>query len=105
MFSQELSIFVLMMAESALLQQDELAEVIREWNDEEDEVVEFIQSPQQATRHRTENGSPREDDFGRKTGPREKSTLTGKPIYAPYIRCMKTFCLFVSFIGLVSKVY
>lgn len=92
------------MAESALLQQDELAEVLREWNDEEDEVVEFIQhSPLEGTRHRTENGSLNEElPSERRSNPREKSTLTGKPFYYPYIRCMKTFCLFLSFVGLVS---
>lgn len=91
------------MAKSALLQQDELAEVLREWNDEEDEVVEFIQHvpDREETRHRIENGSFHSE---RSTTPREKSTLTGKPFYAPYVRCIKTFCLFVSFLGLVSNV-
>jgi len=94
------------MAKSSLLQQDELAEVLRGWDDEEDEVVEFIQHApaDRETRHRTENGSFHEHSE-RTTVPREKSTLTGKPLYAPYVRCVKAFCLFVSFLGLVSNLY
>ncbi|KAK3750120.1 hypothetical protein QZH41_008779 [Actinostola sp. cb2023] len=92
------------MAEPSLLLDDrEMADVLRQWNDEEDEVVEFIQhSPPEGTRQRTENGSLHDElPSERKTNPRERSTLTGKPFYTPYIRCMKAFCLFVSFVGLV----
>ena len=91
-----------------LLQQEELAEVLREWNDEEDEVVEFIQHSRRDngddTRHRTENGSPLQEieiSGERVHNHRERSTLTGKPFYTPYIRCLKTTCLFISFLGLV----
>jgi hypothetical protein len=89
------------------LKQDELADVLREWDDEEDEVVEFIQHSRPDsgdTRERVENGSPLQDiDISEKSGsvPRERSNLTGKPFYAPYVRCLKTACLFVAFLGLV----
>lgn len=99
------------MAAEPLVKQDELAEVLREWDDEEDEVVEFIQHSRPdsgGTRQRAENGSPLQDvDISDSTGPkppRERSTLTGKPFYAPYVRFFKTTCLFMSFFGLVRRI-
>lgn len=98
------------MAAEPLVKQDELAEVLREWDDEEDEVVEFIQHsrPDSSTRQRVENGSPLQDvdisDSNVPKPPRERSTLTGKPFYAPYVRFLKAASLFMSFLGLVRNI-
>ncbi|XP_031550186.1 sodium-dependent glucose transporter 1-like [Actinia tenebrosa] len=96
------------MAAEPLVKQDELAEVLREWGDEEDEVVEPVQHSRpdsRGTRQRNENGSPLQDvdnpsDINGTKPPGERSSLTGKPFYAPYVRFFKAASLFLSFLGM-----
>ena len=72
---------------------DEMAETLRAWDDEEDEVVEFMQSKKDGSRQNT-NGSSSLPSVG-----------ASRPVarYSPStVRCAKTLCLYTSFFGLVS---
>lgn len=70
---------------------DEMAETLRAWDDEEDEVVEFMQSKKDGSRQNT-NGSSSLPSVG-----------ASRPVarYSPStVRCAKTLCLYTSFFGL-----
>ena len=78
---------------------NEMAEILRAWDDEDDEMVEFMQSSKsfgggldKSYIHRTAgNGSVSESSL------RRSSKYSSKTV-----RATKTLCLFVSFFGLVS---
>lgn len=72
---------------------NEMAEILRAWDDEEDEVVDFMRTS------KTNRGNLSSASSQSTNG----STTVAK--YSPSsIRVAKTMCLFVSFFGLVSRI-
>ena len=72
---------------------NEMAEILRAWDDEDDEMVDFIQTSK-ANRETLSSASSRNTNG---------SATVAK--YSPSsVRVAKTVCLFVSFFGLVSTI-
>ncbi len=73
---------------------ENMAEILRAWDDEDDEMVEFMADRENLSSAASRNAN------GSSTGPR------GSPKVATYspstVRVAKTLCLYVSFFGLVS---
>ncbi|XP_048581357.1 sodium-dependent glucose transporter 1A [Nematostella vectensis] len=82
-----------------------IAEILRDWDDEEDDLVEFIQTApsEKGQRRNAGNGSSFRDVLIHEDGhtsvhrPREKSTLMGSAAYVKYSRRLKTAALFLAF--------
>ena len=73
---------------------NEMAEILRAWDDEEDEMVDFIRTSK-TNRENLSSASPQNTN---------SSTTVAK--YSPSsVRVAKTICLFVSFFGLVSRIF
>ena len=76
---------------------DEMAEILRAWDDEDDEMVEFIQNSKADGQHLSRNAN----------GLTAGSWVGTSRVLATYspssVRSAKTICLFISFFGLVSS--
>ena len=79
---------------------NEMAEILRAWDDEDDEMVEYMQSSK-ADRENLSSAAARNANGS-------AAVSRGSPkvaIYSPStVRVAKTICLYVSFFGLVSKI-
>ena len=75
---------------------DEMAEILRAWDDEDDEMVEYIQNSKAngVNLSRNANGSAAVSGVGA-----ERAIPTYS---ASSVRAAKTICLFICFFGLVS---
>ena len=73
---------------------NEMAEVLRAWDDEEDEMVDFI---------RTSNANS--ENLSRASSRNTTGSETVVKYSPSSVRKAKTFCLFVSFFGLVRISY
>lgn len=75
---------------------DEMAEILRAWDDEDDEMAEFMENSKAGGQHLSRNGN----------GLTAASGVGASRALATYspssVRSAKTICLFISFFGLVS---
>ena len=77
---------------------DEMAEILRAWDDEDDEMVEFIQNSKADGQHLSRNAN------GLTAGSGVGASRVQLATYSPSsVRSAKTICLFISFFGLVSS--
>ena len=77
---------------------NDMAEILRAWDDEDDEMVEFIQNSKESRENLSSAAS-------RITNSPAPGSRRGSKVatYSPFsVRVAKTVCLYVSFFGLVS---